>query len=854
MATSQIIINVRTRGGNTATRQLSSIRRSLRGIRATATLVRTALTALASGAAISGAIRLVDAYTNIQNRLRITTRTTGELRVAQERLFQIANRTGTGFATTVELFARSSNVFATLGRSQQDAIRFTDLFSQAVAQSGASTIEADNATRQFLQGLASERLGGEELRSVLEQLPIVADIIANSLNVTRGELRGLGADGALTPRVILDAFNQAASGIEAGFGSVVPTVSRSFTVLRNNVIQGLGSFLQSSGVTSTFSSIIFELSKNLDLVGRAFASVATTIATVYVAKGISVAIAATTRFAAVLSTGNIFAAVGIGAAAAVGLLVSFSDQLRLSGQGAATLADLFVVSFQSIGSSISGFLIPVFNTLGAQSNTFAGIFAETFTGILRTGAETFDAFATIGIRTVNVLIAVFSTITAPIQNIFTGLFNIVSVILNRIIEQVARVANAIGSVAGFSPITVPEIPRLDFVETPNILTGAQEALATPAFTGAQDFVRNALGSAEVRATNRQLRAANEARENELATASLATAPAARPVAPANNRNRRQPPTFASVLTDLDREIDLLQLSSAEYERRQDILQIENEIKRSLTPVETDLANARLREIQSLQTQNTVLEEIRGPAIEYAERLSAIEALNQRVTLTTDEYTRAVRGVQLAYLETQTTAAAGFQAGLLTIQEQFTDLSGIARDGLVNAFQSAEDAIVNFATTGQLSFRGFVDSVINDIARLAVRQSITAPIASAIGGLGGGGGGIFGSLLGGLFGGGGGATAATATNSQILAGVGNPLGFAEGGSFRVRGSGGADSRLVPLRLTPGELVDITPQGQERRNRGGTVNITYNINTPDAESFGRSQAQILRRTQQAIDSSP
>lgn len=38
-----------------------------------------------------------------------------------------------------------------------------------------------------------------------------------------------------------------------------------------------------------------------------------------------------------------------------------------------------------------------------------------------------------------------------------------------------------------------------------------------------------------------------------------------------------------------------------------------------------------------------------------------------------------------------------------------------------------------------------------------------------------------------------------------------LGFSTGGSFRVGGTGGPDSQLVPLRLTPGEVVDVRRPG-------------------------------------------
>lgn len=43
------------------------------------------------------------------------------------------------------------------------------------------------------------------------------------------------------------------------------------------------------------------------------------------------------------------------------------------------------------------------------------------------------------------------------------------------------------------------------------------------------------------------------------------------------------------------------------------------------------------------------------------------------------------------------------------------------------------------------------------------------------------------------------------------------GFAQGGSFIVGGSGGTDSQIIPIRVTPGERVDITPAGQSLINQ-------------------------------------
>jgi lambda family phage tail tape measure protein len=49
----------------------------------------------------------------------------------------------------------------------------------------------------------------------------------------------------------------------------------------------------------------------------------------------------------------------------------------------------------------------------------------------------------------------------------------------------------------------------------------------------------------------------------------------------------------------------------------------------------------------------------------------------------------------------------------------------------NAFSGAEDALVGFISSGKLEFQGLADSILFDLLRIAVRQTITAPLAGAL---------------------------------------------------------------------------------------------------------------------------
>ncbi|MGZ8132539.1 phage tail tape measure protein [Bordetella bronchiseptica] len=66
-------------------------------------------------------------------------------------------------------------------------------------------------------------------------------------------------------------------------------------------------------------------------------------------------------------------------------------------------------------------------------------------------------------------------------------------------------------------------------------------------------------------------------------------------------------------------------------------------------------------------------------------------------------------------------------------ETVGNVASATRNAFADAFKGAEDALIQFVTTGKLSFAELADSVIADLTRIAVRQNITGPLAGAMGG-------------------------------------------------------------------------------------------------------------------------
>ena len=82
-------------------------------------------------------------------------------------------------------------------------------------------------------------LRGDELNSVLEQSPVIAQKIADYLGVAMGELRDLGSQGALTAEVVKNAMFAAADETNAKFAEMPMTWSQVFAVFGNYAIQAL---------------------------------------------------------------------------------------------------------------------------------------------------------------------------------------------------------------------------------------------------------------------------------------------------------------------------------------------------------------------------------------------------------------------------------------------------------------------------------------------------------------------------------------------------------------------------------------------------------------------------------------
>lgn len=205
-----------------------------------------------------------DSVQNIRNRLLALGESTGGVEIALTKLNNVANETRTSFEATANLYTRLMLASSELGRTQDELLGFTKSLNQAVVLSGASAQEAEAAIIQLSQGLASGTLRGDELRSVLEQLPKVADVIAKGLDATRGDLKRLGEEGKISAEAVISAFEVASDQLENEFGKTVPTLGQSMTVLANEFIELADLALNQTGIIKNLGEGFKFLAESID--------------------------------------------------------------------------------------------------------------------------------------------------------------------------------------------------------------------------------------------------------------------------------------------------------------------------------------------------------------------------------------------------------------------------------------------------------------------------------------------------------------------------------------------------------------------------------------------------------------
>jgi len=230
---------------------------------------------LASGALTKSINNATDAMTNFQNRLALVTGRGAELNKTLNSIFEVSKRTRGSIEGSVEVFNRFGLALnkseKSVNRWGRETIKQTTVSSdklimavenvnKAVAISGTGAESAKAALIQLGQGLASGQLRGQELNSVLEQAPRLAQAIADEMEVPYGSLRKLAEQGRITSDVVFSALINQGEKLTKEFELMEGTAGQAMSVLRDQVGRLTADVSKQLNITTGFTRRVNELS------------------------------------------------------------------------------------------------------------------------------------------------------------------------------------------------------------------------------------------------------------------------------------------------------------------------------------------------------------------------------------------------------------------------------------------------------------------------------------------------------------------------------------------------------------------------------------------------------------------
>lgn len=157
----------------------------------------------------------------------------------QSKIMQSANSSRSDYMDTAGMVAKLGTLAGNSFSSTDELITFADVINKQMKISGTSSAEASGAMLQLTQAMASGVLRGEELNSVMEQTPMIAQTIAKYMGVSTGEMKNLASEGMVTADIVKNALLSAAKETNEQFSQIPATWEEVGVLMKNSAVETL---------------------------------------------------------------------------------------------------------------------------------------------------------------------------------------------------------------------------------------------------------------------------------------------------------------------------------------------------------------------------------------------------------------------------------------------------------------------------------------------------------------------------------------------------------------------------------------------------------------------------------------
>lgn len=388
---------------------------------------------------IMGVVELADHVAGTNARLQMISGSQENVVALNNMIFESAQKARGEYMTMADTVASLSVNARDAFPDPRETVGFVEGLQKLFVIGGASAENQKFALLQLQQSLASGRLQGDEFRSITENAPILQDMIAKTMGITRGELKDLSTQGAITADIIKKAVLENADEIEERFGRMPKTWADHMTEIKNTAMRAFG-------------PVIFYLSRiaNSPAIKTAVGSIKQAITSVapvvyYVVdlinRGINMAVGAFSaasrfiqRHSFAVRAGLILAATALGVFAAHALWAASGTIAAAVAAGmhaAASVADTVAIfAMTAATEGLTAAFMGLNATMFASPLFIIPAVIVLIVGALYLGVAAFNHFAGTSISATGIVVGAFSWAFAMIRNILVFFVNMAIAVAN----------------------------------------------------------------------------------------------------------------------------------------------------------------------------------------------------------------------------------------------------------------------------------------------------------------------------------------------------------------------------------------------------------------------------------------
>lgn len=392
------------------------------------------------GDALGSVLNMAEEYATINARLGLIAGSQNNVIALNREIYESARRSRSAYMDVAETVASLSQSAHDAFPDPRETIAFAETINKVMAIGGTKGQAKKNAMIQLTQGLASGQLQGDEFRSLAENAPIIENIIAKTMGVSRGELKKLASEGKITAEVIKKAMTENAAEINEQFRKLPHTMSDWVTDIQSvaeYAFAPLFTVINDLSNSEEFRQFIDSIENNIQYIAPIIKNVANEIAYAFKQmltfgqKAFSflqehsgiVTVALYAIAAAVAYSAIVF---GIDTAAKVANTIAnyalAASQWSLNAAIAANPIGLIAIAIIAVIGVIHLLVTAydevtgsTYTTVGVIAGVFGGLFAFLYNGV----AYTWNIF----IIFANFLLTVFDNPAKAIRNLFGSLWN-----------------------------------------------------------------------------------------------------------------------------------------------------------------------------------------------------------------------------------------------------------------------------------------------------------------------------------------------------------------------------------------------------------------------------------------------